>query len=103
MPPRGGYERRLLRRCCAGAGIRPAHGVHVMRHHRRARPAKLAGAAAATEPDRPAVAVRRSRALRLGLSRILRLVSDATEAASHAVPAALTGGSCSPRAKRDPA
>jgi hypothetical protein len=41
----------------AGADVRTAHGVYEVRDHRRRRPAELAGAASAGEPDRRAMAM----------------------------------------------
>src|SRR5260370_20355331 len=38
------------------ARLRPAHGLHLLRHHRRICPAELAGTGGAREPDRPAMA-----------------------------------------------
>jgi hypothetical protein len=40
----------------ASASVRPAHGVHRVRHHRCRRAAELAGATGAGEPDRRAMA-----------------------------------------------
>jgi hypothetical protein len=58
MPPPGDPERRPVARSRGGADVRSAHGVHAMRHDRRRRAAELAGAAAAREPDRCAMAVK---------------------------------------------
>jgi hypothetical protein len=38
-----------MARSRAGASVRPAHGVHPLRHHRCRRPAELAGATGAAE------------------------------------------------------
>jgi hypothetical protein len=45
----GDPERRSLARSCASAVVRPAHGLHPLRHHRCRRPAELAGATGAAE------------------------------------------------------
>jgi len=42
-------------RAVNGACVRPAHGLHVMRHHRRACATELAGTAGTRKPDRSAV------------------------------------------------
>jgi hypothetical protein len=42
VPPPGGPERGQLARSCASASVRPAHGLHPLRHHRCRRPAELA-------------------------------------------------------------
>ena len=51
LPPRSGTECGRLGRCRAGAGVRPADGLYVMRDRRRAREAELAGTAGPREPD----------------------------------------------------
>ena len=58
LSPRGRDQCRRLRRgrCCAV--LRSAHGVHLLRHHRRRRAAQLERAATAREPDRLAVAMK---------------------------------------------
>src|ERR1700730_291399 len=56
VPPRGAARRRLLRSRRDGAELRAAHGVHLLRDHRRPRAAKLARASRATEPDGHAMA-----------------------------------------------
>jgi len=43
-PPSGSHQRRPLAGYCAGAGLRPAHGVYRLRYCRRPRPAELARA-----------------------------------------------------------
>src|SRR6516165_6692079 len=53
----GGVECGRLWRCRAGARLRPAHGLHPLRNHWRARAAELGGTPAAREPDRAAMAV----------------------------------------------
>jgi hypothetical protein len=56
--------------------VRPAHGVHALRHRRRRRPAELAGAAGAGEPDRRAAAVKpRSRDLSGEQRRALEILA----------------------------
>jgi hypothetical protein len=47
-------------RAVNGACVRPAHGLHVMRHHRRACATELAGTAGTRKPDRSAVSLLRS-------------------------------------------
>ena len=44
VPPPDDLERRAVARSRASAIVRPAHGLHPVRHHRRRRPAELAGA-----------------------------------------------------------
>jgi hypothetical protein len=58
VPSPGDPERGPLARSRAGAEIWPAHGVHPVRNHRCRRPAELAGATGAGEPDRRAMAIR---------------------------------------------
>ena len=48
---------RPLWRCRAGARLRAAHGLHEVRHHRRACEAQLAGAASIRELNGQAVAL----------------------------------------------
>jgi hypothetical protein len=49
LPPPGDRKRRPMARSHPGAGIRPAHGVHMLRDGRRRRAAQLARAEAAGE------------------------------------------------------
>jgi hypothetical protein len=49
VPPPGDPERRPVARSHASAIVRPAHGVHPVRHRRCRRPAELAGTTGAAE------------------------------------------------------
>ena len=56
LAPRGRAQRRGLAGSRPNPGVRPAHGVHQLRHHRRRRPAELARAGAAAKPHRHTMA-----------------------------------------------
>jgi hypothetical protein len=49
VPPPGDPERGPVARSRTSAIVRPTHGVHPVRNHRRGRPAELAGATGAAE------------------------------------------------------
>jgi len=57
LPPRSGVECEQLWRCCPGACLRPADGLHGLRNRRRTRPAELAGASSIRELDRQAMMI----------------------------------------------
>jgi hypothetical protein len=78
----------------AGADIRPAHGVHPPRHHRCRRPAELARATGAGEPDRRAMAMRpRKRALFRTARRARQNSSTRSGTLSSAAMASVVGAS----------
>jgi hypothetical protein len=56
VSPRDRHQRRRLPQGNHGPVLRPAHGLHLLRHHRRRRAAELAGEAAAGNHARLAVA-----------------------------------------------
>jgi hypothetical protein len=55
VPPRGRNQCRRVRRCDLDPGLRAAHGLPILRGHRRGREAELGRTVPAGEPDRDAV------------------------------------------------
>src|SRR5260370_18704449 len=56
LPPRNPDECGRIRRRDPCPTLRPAHGLHFVRKHRRIRPTELDGTSGAREPDRLAMA-----------------------------------------------